>query len=135
MILSGGAVASPQLLEVSGVGDGERLRTIGVDVVHHAPDVGEHLQDHILCKVVYATQPENSINREVQGLRLIPAALRWFFYARDRSPQVRLRLGVLPYPRWAGGTGCSDSLRLRRHVIQRRRQNPSTKTACGDRCR
>jgi choline dehydrogenase len=32
-----------------------------------------------LCKVVYATQPEHSINREVQGLRLIPAALRWFF--------------------------------------------------------
>ena len=79
VILSGGAVASPQLLEVSGVGDGERLRTLGIDVVHHAPDVGEHLQDHILCKVVYATQPEHSINREVQGLRLIPAALRWFF--------------------------------------------------------
>ena len=79
VILSGGAVASPQLLEVSGVGDGERLRTLGIDVVHHAPDVGEHLQDHLLCKVVYATQPENSINREVQGLRLIPAALRWFF--------------------------------------------------------
>ena len=79
VILSGGAVASPQLLEVSGVGDGDRLRTLGIDVVHHAPDVGEHLQDHILCKVVYATQPEHSINREVQGLRLIPAALRWFF--------------------------------------------------------
>ena len=79
VILSGGAIASPQLLEVSGVGDGERLRSLGIDLIHHNPEVGEHLQDHLLCKVVYATNPENSINREVQGLRLIPSALRWFF--------------------------------------------------------
>ena len=79
IILSGGAIASPQLLEVSGVGDGERLRDLGIDVVHHAPDVGEHLQDHLLCKVVYGTEPERSINREVQGLNLVPAALKWFF--------------------------------------------------------
>ncbi len=79
VVLSGGAIASPQLLEVSGIGDAQRLGDLGIDVVHHAPDVGEHLQDHLLCKVVYGTAPELSINREVQGLRLIPTALRWFF--------------------------------------------------------
>ena len=117
VILSGGAVASPQLLEVSGVGDGERLQAIGVDVVHHAPDVGEHLQDHILCKVVYATQPENSINREVQGLRLIPAALRWFFLREARLQQGRAR-GRFCHTETGWSTRCTDSLRLRRHALQ-----------------
>lgn len=79
VILSSGAIASPQLLEVSGVGDAQRLAQLGIDVVHHAPDVGEHLQDHLFCKVVYGTKPEHSINREVQGLNLIPAALKWLF--------------------------------------------------------
>ena len=118
VILSGGAVASPQLLEVSGAGDGERLQAIGVDVVHHAPDVGEHLQDHILCKVVYATQPENSINREVQGLRLIPAALRWFFLREGP-----LTTGSAPWALFAiPETGWKHQMYrftcLRRHALQ-----------------
>ena len=79
IILSGGAINSPQLLELSGVGDAQLLQKLGIEVVHDAPDVGEHLQDHLLTKVVYGTRPEDSINREVQGWRLVPAALRWFF--------------------------------------------------------
>lgn len=79
IILSAGAIASPQLLEVSGIGDGTRLNTLGINVVHDAPDVGEHLQDHILSKVVYATNDKDSINREVQGWRIITAAMQWFF--------------------------------------------------------
>ncbi|MEM7077372.1 MAG: GMC family oxidoreductase N-terminal domain-containing protein [Pseudomonadota bacterium] len=82
IILCGGAINSPQLLELSGIGDGERLHTLGIPVVHNAPDVGEHLQDHVLSKVVYETQAEQSINREVQGWRLIPTALKWFFARR-----------------------------------------------------
>ena len=77
IILSGGAVNSPQLLELSGIGSGERLHTLGIPVVHNAPDVGEHLQDHVLSKVVYGTHPEQSINREVQGWRLLPTTLKW----------------------------------------------------------
>ena len=77
VILSGGAVNSPQLLELSGIGNGNRLHTLGIPVVHNAPDVGEHLQDHVLSKVVYGTLPDQSINREVQGWRLLPTALKW----------------------------------------------------------
>jgi choline dehydrogenase len=99
VILSGGAVASPQLLEVSGIGDGERLRSLGINVIHHAPDVGEHLQDHLLCKVVYGTQPEHSINREVQGLRLVPAALRWFFLRQGPLTTGSAPVGAFCYTR------------------------------------
>ena len=99
IILSGGAIASPQLLEVSGVGDGERLHELGIDVVHHAPDVGEHLQDHLLCKVVYGTEPECSINREVQGVNLGAAALKWFFLREGPLTTGSAPVGAFCYTR------------------------------------
>lgn len=47
VILSGGAVGSPQLLMLSGIGPGEELRRHGIAVVHDAPEVGHNLQDHL----------------------------------------------------------------------------------------
>jgi choline dehydrogenase-like flavoprotein len=46
IILSAGAIQSPQLLMVSGVGEGEALRKLGIEVVAHLPGVGRNLQDH-----------------------------------------------------------------------------------------
>ncbi|TQM12082.1 choline dehydrogenase [Pseudonocardia kunmingensis] len=51
VILSGGAIATPQLLQLSGVGDAEHLRGLGLPVVHHLPGVGESLQDHLAVHV------------------------------------------------------------------------------------
>ena len=82
IILSGGTINTPQLLELSGVGKGDHLNTLGIPLVHNNPEVGEHLQDHLLTKVVYGTQPHQSINREVQGLRLVPTVLKWFLQRR-----------------------------------------------------
>lgn len=47
IILAGGAFASPNLLMHSGIGDGEHLRKLGIETVHHAPEVGENLHDHL----------------------------------------------------------------------------------------
>jgi choline dehydrogenase len=47
VILCGGAINSPQLLQVSGVGNAAELEALGVDVVHDLPGVGENLQDHL----------------------------------------------------------------------------------------
>jgi choline dehydrogenase len=58
VILSGGAFNTPQLLQLSGVGDADELSALGVDPVHHLPGVGENLQDHLEVYVQYAcTQP------------------------------------------------------------------------------
>lgn len=46
VILSGGAINSPQLLQLSGIGDGAHLQALGIDVLHHNPNVGAHLSDH-----------------------------------------------------------------------------------------
>jgi choline dehydrogenase len=47
VVLCAGAVNSPQLLMLSGIGDREQLRSHGIEVVHHSPQVGENLQDHL----------------------------------------------------------------------------------------
>jgi choline dehydrogenase len=84
VVLCGGAINSPQLLELSGIGNPAHLRALGIPVVHALPDVGEHLQDHLLSKVVYGTHEASSINREVQGWRLGLSALNWLL--RRRGP-------------------------------------------------
>jgi choline dehydrogenase len=51
VILSGGAINSPQLLQLSGIGDGDHLRSLGIKVVHELKGVGQNLQDHLACGV------------------------------------------------------------------------------------
>jgi choline dehydrogenase len=58
VLLCGGAINSPQLLQVSGVGAADELRALGIEVVHDLPGVGENLQDHLEVYVQHrATQP------------------------------------------------------------------------------
>lgn len=52
VILAGGVINSPQLLQLSGIGDGERLSALGIKTVHHLPGVGQNLQDHLDCTVI-----------------------------------------------------------------------------------
>lgn len=56
VILSAGAVGSPQILELSGIGDLSRLRELGMATTHHLPSVGEGLQDHLCASYEYAAQ-------------------------------------------------------------------------------
>ncbi|HEV2186922.1 MAG TPA: choline dehydrogenase [Stellaceae bacterium] len=62
VLLSGGSLQSPQLLQLSGVGPAALLREHDIEVVHELPGVGENLQDHIGCKVVYKVKKANTIN-------------------------------------------------------------------------
>lgn len=56
IILSAGAVASPKLLELSGIGKGEHLQSLGIPVIQHSPQVGENLQDHLCVSYYYKTK-------------------------------------------------------------------------------
>jgi choline dehydrogenase len=55
VILSGGAINSPQLLQLSGIGDAELLRGLGIDPLIDAPAVGQNLQDHLAVSYFYKT--------------------------------------------------------------------------------
>src|SRR6516225_7674491 len=62
VILAGGSINSPQLLQLSGVGPGELLRAHGIAVVHDLPGVGKNLQDHLNSRVVYRVRRPNTLN-------------------------------------------------------------------------
>jgi choline dehydrogenase-like flavoprotein len=61
VVLSAGAIGSPQLLQLSGIGAPEDLRAAGVDVRHALPGVGENLQDHPFVTVLWAVSDENTL--------------------------------------------------------------------------
>jgi choline dehydrogenase len=61
VVLSGGAINTPQLLMLSGIGPAEHLREVGVDVVHDLPGVGSGLQDHPLVPVVWNVRSGTSL--------------------------------------------------------------------------
>jgi choline dehydrogenase len=61
VILSGGAINSPQLLQLSGVGNAHELEAIGIKPIHDLPAVGENLQDHLEVYVQYASKQPVSV--------------------------------------------------------------------------
>lgn len=77
VILSGGTIASPQLLMLSGVGPEDHLKEHGIEVVHDLPGVGENLHDHAYVHFLNQVTPKFSINHEIQGWRLIPHVLHY----------------------------------------------------------
>ncbi len=68
VILAGGSVASPQLLEVSGVGQGALLQELGIPLVHDLPGVGENLQDHLQVRAVYKVKNTKTLNPRANSL-------------------------------------------------------------------
>jgi choline dehydrogenase-like flavoprotein len=68
VILSAGAVATPAILERSGIGDATRLRALGVDLVHHAPGVGENLQDHLQLRLIFKVTGARTMNMDYRSL-------------------------------------------------------------------
>ena len=82
VILSGGAINSPHLLQISGVGPAAHLQSIGVDVVHDLPGVGGNLQDHYVARVSHRVKGQISINKLARGPRLMREVVRFFVEGR-----------------------------------------------------
>jgi len=79
VILCGGAFNSPQLLQVSGIGDSEHLKKVGVEPVHHLPGVGANLQDHLEVYVQHSCTKPVSLNPMLK-MRYRPfIGLQWLF--------------------------------------------------------
>ena len=77
VILAAGAIASPQLLQLSGIGPGPLLQELGVPPVHELPGVGENLCDHYLSRIVMRAREPNTLNERGRGLRLWAEILYW----------------------------------------------------------
>jgi choline dehydrogenase len=77
LILSGGPINSPQLLKLSGVGPAEELRSIGIDVLHHLPGVGENLQDHLEFYFQVACTEPITLYSSIKPLSKVLIGARW----------------------------------------------------------
>ncbi|MEM7080841.1 MAG: choline dehydrogenase [Pseudomonadota bacterium] len=77
VILAGGAINTPQLLMVSGVGPADHLRDHGIPVALDHPGVGENLQDHATVHIQYACKAPVSIHRVAEPLHKLAAGVRW----------------------------------------------------------
>jgi len=77
VILCGGSVNSPHLLQISGIGPAEHLQSIGVAVAHDLRGVGANLQDHYVARVSHRAKNATSINQLARGVRLLTEAARF----------------------------------------------------------
>jgi choline dehydrogenase len=77
VILCGGTVNSPQLLQVSGIGPAPLLQSHGITVRHELPGVGENLRDHYAPRFVARVKNAESINEKSHGLKLVGEVLKY----------------------------------------------------------
>jgi choline dehydrogenase len=83
VVVCGGTINSPQLLELSGIGQPERLKSLGIDVRHALPGVGENLRDHYAPRTKWAIGANGiTYNDTARGLGLVRQALRYALTGR-----------------------------------------------------
>ncbi len=82
VILAGGSINSPQLLQLSGVGNADELKTLGIEPVADVKGVGEHLQDHLEVYVQYACRLPVSMQPALQTWRRPWIGFQWLFLRR-----------------------------------------------------
>ncbi|HJU68244.1 MAG TPA: GMC family oxidoreductase N-terminal domain-containing protein [Gemmatimonadaceae bacterium] len=112
VILAGGAINSPQVLMLSGIGPAHHLRTMGIHVIHDLPGVGQHLQDHLVCGVIVKARSATTltaaesipnllrflIRRRGMLTSNIAEACGFFRVPRDaRAPNLELLFAPVPF--------------------------------------
>ena len=82
VILAAGAIGSPQILELSGIGQSERIRQLGLKVVHDLPGVGENLQDHYIIRMQWKATQRVTFNELSRGLPLMREVARYALFRK-----------------------------------------------------
>ncbi|MDB5486806.1 MAG: hypothetical protein JWQ58_521 [Reyranella sp.] len=95
VIVSGGSINSPKLLELSGIGQGDRLRALGIAPLHELQGVGENLRDHYSPRMKFEITGKNlTFNDNARGWRLAREALKYAMFREGflASTSVPIRL-------------------------------------------
>jgi choline dehydrogenase len=79
VILAAGAIGSPHVLQLSGIGDPDHLGRAGIPVHHALPGVGKNLQDHYIARVTYTVTGAKTLNEKSRGLPFASEVLRYLF--------------------------------------------------------
>lgn len=94
IILSGGAINSPQLLLLSGIGSAEEIRRHGIAVVHDLPGVGRNLQDHLELYVQYACKEPITLYLTENPVNRVAIGARWFLFKSGLGASAHLEAGA-----------------------------------------
>jgi len=110
VILSAGAIQSPQLLQLSGIGPPDLLRRLDIDVVAPLRGVGENLQDHYQARTIVRLRKRISLNDDVRNpLKLAGMGAQWLF---RRSGPLTVGAGQV------GGAACTEFAKAGRPDVQ-----------------
>ena len=83
VVVSGGSINSPKILELSGIGQPDLLRSHGIEVVHELPGVGENLRDHYSPRMKYSiTEPNATFGERGNGLRLVGEVMKYGLFRK-----------------------------------------------------
>lgn len=96
VILCGGAINSPQLLQLSGVGDADHLKSVDIPLVHHLPGVGRNLQDHLEIYIQQVcTKPITLYSAQWKyPHNMIRIGLEWFLFQTGYGATAHLESGA-----------------------------------------
>jgi len=95
VILSAGAIASPQLLQLSGIGPKDLLQQHGINVLKDVPGVGENLQDHLQIRSIYKVDNTVTLNQRFHSLfGKISMGLEYLFYKTGPLTMPPSQLGA-----------------------------------------
>ncbi|WP_366556121.1 choline dehydrogenase [Aquibaculum sediminis] len=93
VIVSSGAINSPQLLQLSGIGPADRLRELGIEVVQDLPGVGENLQDHLEVYVQHACTQPISLYSATQWWSKPWVGLQWMLFKSGPGASSQFEAG------------------------------------------
>ena len=114
VVLCAGAIGSPQILQLSGIGPGELLKSYGIEVQHELPGVGANLQDHLQIRAVFKTKGAKTLNtvagslwgkagigleyllRRSGPMSMAPSQLGAFTRSTPQQPHANLEYHVQP---------------------------------------
>jgi len=85
VILAAGSIASPQLLQASGVGSAELLQPFNIPLTHHLPGVGENLHDHLQIRTIFKVENTVTLNQRARSL-FGKAAMGLEYFIRHTGP-------------------------------------------------
>lgn len=93
IILCGGAINTPQILQLSGIGNSSHLEKLGIDTVHHLPGVGENLQDHLEVYVQFQCKEPVSLQPNLAFWRRPFIGAAWLFLRRGPGASNHFEAG------------------------------------------
>ena len=95
LVLSAGAIGSVQILQRSGIGPASYLNKLQIPVVHHAPEVGKNLQDHLQLRMIYKVSGVKTLNKMMQSpLQKTWMGLQYALFRKGPLTMAPSQLGV-----------------------------------------